>query len=181
MATACIGGAGGARSARWVEFRKRALTPAFARLRRRGIYATVRDLGCCDACAISRHFEHHDRFVYYHMEDVSCFAAACRCGSAPDLYLGFHLPRTEDVRFVVATLRRYAHVEWEGDVSVKIRVWPRVSPRERWSQVRSGVLRRAVGVYWKERTAHLYAEGGVGRARDRAAFERDCAELLPRR
>ena len=49
-----------------------------------------------------------------------------------------------------------------------------VADRSRpWARVRRRVRARAIGVYWFGLTAHLYAEGGRGRARDMRAFERD--------
>ena len=42
-----------------------------------------------------------------------------------------------------------------------------------WAPVRRHVRARAIAVFWHSLTAHLYAPGGAGRKRDRAAFEAD--------
>jgi hypothetical protein len=36
---------------------------------------------------------------------------------------------------------------------------------------------RRIALYWHTRTSHLYGEGGVGRRRDRDAFERECKAI----
>ena len=47
--------------------------------------------------------------------------------------------------------------------------------RDPWAPVRRKVRARAIAVFWHGLTAHLYAPGGAGRKRDRAAFEADFA------
>ena len=58
-----------------------------------------------------------------------------------------------------------------GDHDKRICVSPKVPPSVHWAAIRSCVRMRSIAVYWQAQTAHLYAAGGVGRKRDREAFE----------
>ena len=44
-----------------------------------------------------------------------------------------------------------------------------------WTPTPRHVRARAIAVFWHGLTAHLYAPGGAGRKRDRAAYEADFA------
>ena len=45
----------------------------------------------------------------------------------------------------------------------------------RWERVRRAVVGRGIVEFWRAQTAHLYADDGIGRKRDRKAFETDFA------
>ena len=82
------------------------------------------------------------------------------------------------LRSIFGTLDRNGRQWWfgrascifvlEGDI--------RELARAHWRMVRGSVLKRAVALYWQERTQRaLYAPGGAGRKADRAAFESEFA------
>ena len=64
-------------------------------------------------------------------------------------------------------------MDWNGDHGKRICVSPKVPPSVQLAAVRSWVRKRSIAVHWQALTAHLYAAGGVGRKRDREAFEGD--------
>ena len=155
----------------WKEFRSTAIVPAFRELRRRGIFATVQNLACCQSCAHAELVD-HPSYVFFHQQDQD----RCRESESDSLtlYLGFEFESAEVEARALTILKKYVMVHWNGDHRTRIVVTPKVP---HWTMVRKWVTARNVCLYWKEQTSHLYAIGGVGRKRDREAFEGESWEV----
>ena len=91
------------------------------------------------------------------------------------LYLGFDFESVDVQARALAILKKHCRVDWNGDHGKRICVSPKVPPSVQWAAVRSWVRKRSIVVHWQALTAPLYAAGGVGRKRDREAFECDLA------
>jgi len=156
---------------RWRHFQTTALVPAFRELRANNIYASVLKLACCQSCAHGHLSQHHPSYLFFHAQDKD------RCIETPatqplELHLGFSALRAPPSR----------RARWPSSRSTAVSTGtatmasasasaPRCPPSVRWAAVRSWVRARSIAVHWQAQTAHLYAAGGVGRKRDRAAFE----------
>lgn len=161
---------------RWLDFQKTTIVPAFRKLRARKIFASVRNLECCQTCAHYSLSEHHTSYLFYHMQNKD------GCIETPlsqrlELYLGYHFETKDIEECALAILKKHFRVKWNGDHGKRICISPKMSPSENWGVLRSFVQKRSIAVYWQAETAHLYASGGVGRKRDRDIFEEDMTEL----
>ena len=157
---------------RWLSFQKTTIVPAFRELRARNIYATVQKLACCQSCAHGDLSQQHTSYLFFHVQDKD------RCIETPTsqplkLYLGFLFESVDVQERALIILKKHCRVDWNGDRGKRICVSPKVPPSVQWAAVRSWVHKRSIAVYWQALTAHLYAAGGVGRKRDREAFEGD--------
>jgi len=160
---------------RWSNFQKSAIVPAFRELRARNIFATVQKLACCQSCAHGDLSQQHTSYLFFHVQDKdSCIEAPT---SQPlKLYLGFDFESVDVQARALAILKKHCRVDWNGDHGKRICVSPKVPPSVQW--VGGGALlvrKRSIVVHWQALTAPLYAAGGVGRKRDREAFECDLA------
>jgi hypothetical protein len=150
----------------WDEWRRTKLTPAFRALRRAKIFATHQHLPCC--------FEHgeldmyrmgEEKFVLYTYSQTLMM----RHKKVPlELYVRANLGDSE--RRTSSILGRYVTVE---KIEEGFKLTPKVHAHERWANLRKWLFARAIALYWHGLTARLYAPGGVGAKRDRAAFEAD--------
>ena len=136
-------------------------------------------LACCQSCAHGHLSQHHPSYLFFHTQNKD------RCIETPatqplELHLGFDFASAAVEARALAILKKHCRVDWSGDHGKRIRVGPKVPPSVRWAAVRSWVRARSIAVHWQAQTAHLYAAGGVGRKRDRAAFEEflchECAD-----
>ena len=155
---------------RWRQFQKTALVPAFRELRARDIYASTQKLACCQTCAHGDLSQSHSSYLFFYSQDKDC------CIETPatqplELYLGFDFESAAVEARALAILKKHCRVDWNGDHDKSICVSPKVPPSVHWAAIRSCVRMRSIAVYWQAQTAHLYAAGGVGRKRDREAFE----------
>jgi hypothetical protein len=87
------------------------------------------------------------------------------------MYLGFDFESADVQACALAILKKRCRVDWNGDHNKLICVSVKVPPSVYWAAVRSWVRKRSIAIHWQEQTAHLYAADGVGRKRDREAFE----------
>lgn len=157
---------------RWLNFQKTAVVPAFRELRACKIFATVQNLACCQSCAHSELSQHHTSYLFFHAQDKDgCIETPA--SQQLELYLGFDFENDDTQARALTILKKHFLVDWNGDHGKRICVSPKVPPSVHWAVVLSWVRKRSIAVYWHAQTAHLYADGGVGRKRDREAFESD--------
>ena len=157
---------------RWSNFQKTVIVPAFRELRAHNIFATVQKLACCQACAHGDLSQRYASYIFFHVQDKD------HCNETPasqplKLYLGFDFESVDVQARALSILKKHCRVDWNGDHGKRICVSPKVPPSVHWAAVRSWVRKRSIAVHWQAQTAHLYAAGGVGRKRDRDAFEGD--------
>lgn len=157
---------------RWLNFQETTIVPAFRELRAHNIFATVQKLACCQSCAHGELSQHHTSYLFFHVQDKDgCIETPA--SQQLQLHLGFDFESADVQAHALTILKKHCRVDWNGDHSKRICVSPKVPPTVHWAAVRSWVRKRSIAVYWHSQTAHMYAAGGVGRKRDREAFEGD--------
>ncbi len=144
--------------------------PAFRELRKRGVFATVQKLACCQSCAHGKLSELYSSYVFFHVQDKDHCVETDPTEQLV-LYLGFVFESGSVEARALAILKKHFSVEWDGNYKKRILVSPKVPPSVYWSVLRAWVRTRSIAIYWHETTAHLYAPNGVGYKRDREAFE----------
>lgn len=157
---------------RWSNFQKTAIVPAFRELRAHNTFASVQKPACCQSCGHAALCQDHTSYLFFHVQDKD------GCIKTPatqplELHLGFHFESAEVQTRALVILKKHCRVNWTGDHGTRICVSPKVHPSVHWTAVRRWLRKRSIAVYWHAQTGHLYAADGVGRKRDRDAFEKD--------
>ena len=145
----------------WSEYRRDVVTPAFAALRARGVYASVQRLPCCVSCAQLDAIDRGHRDFVFLLDGVRGLTRP-----QEGMWL-FHCVDPKLVPRTVRTLRRYFLVRWDGTPHHCMLL------RDKgvlWGLLRAHVRLRALCVFWMGLTSHLYDVGGPGRLRDTRCF-----------
>ena len=143
------------------------------------IFATVQKLSYCESCKPGDHLFDvsgtvtNPRHEFTNLCDILNKQYSCCTSQSLNLkmYLGFDFESADVQACALAILKKRCRVDWNGDHNKLICVSVKVPPSVHWAAVRSWVRKRSIAIHWQEQTAHLYAADGVGRKRDREAFE----------
>ena len=172
----------------WREFWSHKLVPAFAELKRSGVYARTDDWECCANCTHAKLSEMAgpDTFLSYvafHEQSIPQSGSggwSAKSKSEWDapfsgIYLQHGLHSADDGEMVVKSFTdRGLVVEWDRSNGTAIAVRSTHSPARMWRLLREHVQKRRVGWYWHGLVVSSACdEGGTMRREDWVAYEAD--------
>ena len=95
----------------FASFRKYCLVPAFAKLRKKGIFASCYNIQCCGPCGHAFHSHCTDcgSYVFYHSQSSALFSSVVPRGA---LKINYSFASVEDMETCISVLSMFTKVEF---------------------------------------------------------------------